>query len=100
MNKRVKTMELAMMVAVAANAQIGNVLKNVIGNAASGTSTQTDTNSAASTALSGVGDIIKNLIGSKAVTAESLNGTWNYTSPAVAFESSNLLQNAPSAISA
>lgn len=94
MNTRVKAMALAMMVAVAANAQIGNVLKNVIGNAASGTSTQTNANSAASTALSGVGDIIKNLIGTKAVTAESLNGTWNYTSPAVAFESSNLLQNA------
>lgn len=43
--------------------------------------------------LSGLGDFVAGLLGKDQVSKNSLIGTWNYTRPAVVFESENMLTN-------
>ena len=43
--------------------------------------------------LSGLGDFVAGLLGTDKVNQKSLIGTWNYTRPAVVFESENMLTN-------
>ena len=67
-----------------ANAQLGNILKNVAGTAvskATGNSTAGDVAS----------ELIGNLLGTSKVSEKSLVGTWTYSQPCVAFESENVL---------
>jgi len=67
-----------------ANAQLGNILKNVAGTAvskATGNSTAGDVAS----------ELIGNLLGTSKVSEKSLLGTWTYSQPCVAFESENVL---------
>ena len=76
----------------AASAQLDNLLKNVLeGN--KGTETQQ-----AETEGKGKGNVLgsvfQNLIGTAKVKSSSLKGEWTYESPAVVFESSNLLKKA------
>ena len=43
--------------------------------------------------LSGLGNFVAGLLGTDKVNQKSLIGTWNYTRPAVVFESENMLTN-------
>ncbi|MCD8317625.1 MAG: DUF4923 family protein [Paraprevotella sp.] len=76
---------------VNAQAQLGNLLKNVLGGSGSSTTTEQSGSSSTGSALSSV---FQNLIGTAKVANSSLKGSWNYESPAVVFESSNLLKKA------
>ena len=80
----------AMLFTTTASAQLGNLLKNVLGGNKTTESTQTDSSQTGSI----IGSIFQNLIGMSAVESESLKGNWTYESPAVVFESSNLLNKA------
>ena len=82
---------LGLLFTVNAQAQLGNLLKNVLGggNASTGqTETTTENN------VGGLVSLFQNLIGKDKVDNSSLKGEWVYESPAVAFESSNLLNKA------
>lgn len=46
-----------------------------------------------SSALGGLGDFLNNILANDSFDLASLTGTWNYSSPAVTFESSNVLQS-------
>ena len=73
-----------------ASAQLGNLLKNVLG-ANKGTETQqTETEEKGNV----LGSIFQNLIGTAKVENSSLKGDWTYESPAVVFESQNFLNKA------
>lgn len=76
--------------AVNSQAQLGNLLKNVIG----GNASQTEQSSV----TGGITSILQNLVGTTAVSSSSLKGTWIYESPAVVFESSDLLKKAGGAL--
>lgn len=69
-----------------ANAQLGDLLKNVASGAASSAATT-------ATGSSAVGDIVANLLGTATVNENTLVGTWIYSQPAVVFESEDVLKN-------
>lgn len=69
-----------------ANAQLGDLLKNVATSAASSAAT-------AATGSSTVGNIVANLLGTATVNENTLVGTWTYSQPAVVFESEEVLKN-------
>ena len=69
-----------------ANAQLGDLLKNVATSAASSAAT-------AATGSSTVGNIVANLLGTATVNENTLVGTWIYSQPAVVFESEEVLKN-------
>ncbi len=87
MNLKAILMCAGLFFAVNSQAQLGNLLKGALG----GNSSQTEQTS---TTAGGITSILKNLIGTADVNSSSLNGTWVYESPAVVFESSNLLKKA------
>ena len=77
-----------------ANAQLGDLLKNVATSAASSAAT-------AATGSSTVGNIVANLLGMATVNENTIVGTWTYSQPAVVFESEEVLKNiASTAVSA
>ena len=82
---------LGLLFTVNAQAQLGNLLKNVLGggNASTGQTETTTENK-----VGGLVSLFQNLIGKDKVDNSSLKGEWVYESPAVAFESSNLLNKA------
>ena len=69
-----------------ANAQLGDLLKNVATSAASSAAT-------AATGSSTVGNIVANLLGTATVNENTLVGTWTYSQTAVVFESEEVLKN-------
>ena len=73
-----------------ASAQLGNLLKNVLGGNKGTETQQTETEEKGNV----LGSIFQNLIGTAKVENSSLKGDWTYESPAVVFESSNLLKKA------
>lgn len=81
---------LCMVFSMNAQAQLGNLLKNVLGGGSSATETETTTTGS----IGGLVSIFQNLIGKDNVDNSSLKGEWVYESPAVVFESSNLLNKA------
>lgn len=76
---------------------VGNILKNAATALSSGNSNNAQSGSTAQNIVSG---LLDGLIGTGTVKPETLAGTWNYEKPAVAFESSNLLKKAGSAVMA
>lgn len=78
---------LGLAFAVNSHAQLGDILRSVAGGAA----TQSEQSGSAG---QGITAVLQNLIGTATVSSSSLNGTWVYESPAVVFESSNLLKKA------
>ena len=80
---RVAFVALGMMFCGNANAQLGDLLKNVAGEAINkATGNSTVGNVAA--------DLVGNLLGTAEVTEKTLVGTWSYSQPCVAFESENV----------
>ena len=73
-----------------ASAQLGNLLKNVLGGNKGTETQQTETEEKGNV----LGSIFQNLFGTAKVENSSLKGDWTYESPAVVFESSNLLKKA------
>lgn len=71
-----------------------------------GSATQTDsTSTSTGTGSSGLGDLISGVagalgLGNQTASIEKLTGTWNYSSPAVAFQSDNFLMKAGGAAAA
>lgn len=78
---------LSMAFSLNSHAQLTDILKSV----ASGAAAQ---NSQTTTAGEGIKSVLQNLIGTTTLNASSVKGTWTYESPAVVFESSNLLKKA------
>ena len=73
-------------------------LKNVGSSSSTSTSTSTssssqDTSTGLSSLLGTLGQTIQNATASTSFSLDDLVGTWNYSSPAVSFASSNALQN-------
>lgn len=68
---------------------LGSILNNVVGNATNAANSKTGTN-----AGSILGNIISSVTGSATTTQANLIGAWAYASPAVQFESKNLLTQA------
>ena len=88
---RVAFMALGMMLCGNANAQLGDLLKNVAGEAINkATGNSTVGNVAA--------DLVGNLLGTAEVTEKTLVGTWSYSQPCVAFESENVLATLGSSV--
>ena len=88
---RVAFMALGMMLCGNANAQLGDLLKNVAGEAINkATGNSTVGNVAA--------DLVGNLLGTAEVTEKTLVGTWSYSQPCVAFESENVLASLGSSV--
>ena len=88
---RVAFMALGMMLCSNANAQLGDLLKNVAGEAINkATGNSTVGNVAA--------DLVGNLLGTAEVTEKTLVGTWSYSQPCVAFESENVLATLGSSV--
>lgn len=84
-------MALGMMLCGNANAQLGDLLKNVAGEAINkATGNSTVGNVAA--------DLVGNLLGTAEVTEKTLVGTWSYSQPCVAFESENVLATLGSSV--
>lgn len=81
---------LMLFMSISSNAQISGLLNNVLGK----TKTQTENTQSNSTLGNTISSVFQNLIGTASLTNKSLSGTWEYESPAVVFESSNLLQKA------
>ena len=82
---------LGMMLCSNANAQLGDLLKNVAGEAVNkATGNSTVGNVAA--------DLIGNLLGTAEVTEKTMVGTWSYSQPCVAFESENVLATLGSSV--
>ena len=79
---------LFMVFSMNAQAQLGNLLKGVLGGGNSAGQTETEQKAG------GLVSLFQNLIGTASVDNSSLKGEWVYESPAVAFESSNLLNKA------
>lgn len=82
---------LSLLFTVNAQAQLGNLLKNVLG---SGTANSEQAETTTENKVGGLVSLFQNLIGKDKVDNSSLKGEWIYESPAVAFESSNLLNKA------
>ena len=82
---------LSLLFTVNAQAQLGNLLKNVLGG---GTANSEQTETTTENKVGGLVSLFQNLIGKDKVDKSSLKGEWIYESPAVAFESSNLLNKA------
>ena len=85
MKKNIIRMAFAFMMAmmpVCMNAQLTNILKKA-----------KEAVSTASPTAGTVVDAIGNVLGTKKVSAKSLEGTWVYSQPCVAFESENALSN-------
>lgn len=78
---------LGLVFTVNSRAQLTNILKNVADGAAA-LSGQNGKDG------KGVASVLQNIVGTAAVKNSSLKGTWAYESPAVVFESSNLLKKA------
>lgn len=78
---------LALAFSATSQAQLGDVLKNVLGGGSS-------SDSQASAVGNGIASVLQNLIGTAALSNASLKGTWVYDTPAVVFESENLLKKA------
>lgn len=88
---RVAFVALGMMLCGNANAQLGDLLKNVAGEAVNkATGNSTVGNVAA--------DLVGNLLGTAEVTEKTLVGTWSYSQPCVAFESENVLATLGSSV--
>lgn len=71
-------------------------IKDLLKNAASGSSSSDSNNSTAS----GIGNLLGNLLSSGDIDINEMTGTWNYTAPAVSFQSENLLEKAGGAAAA
>lgn len=56
--------------------------------------TQNSSNTSTSNLLGGLGDLVSGLLGKGTVNSNSLVGTWNYSQPAIVFESEDFLTNA------
>lgn len=82
---------LSLLFTVNAQAQLGNLLKNVLGG---GTANSEQAETTTENKVGGLVSLFQNLIGKDKVDNSSLKGEWIYESPAVAFESSNLLNKA------
>ena len=82
---------LFMVFSMNAQAQLGNLLKGVLGG---GSQTTTQSETTTGEKVGGLVSLFQNLIGKDKVDNSSLKGNWFYESPAVAFESSNLLNKA------
>ena len=82
---------LSLLFTVNAQAQLGNLLKNVLGG---GTANSEQTETTTENKVGGLVSLFQNLIGKDKVDNSGLKGEWVYESPAVAFESSNLLNKA------
>ena len=82
---------LSLLFTVNAQAQLGNLLKNGLG---SGTANSEQAETTTENKVGGLVSLFQNLIGKDKVDNSSLKGEWIYESPAVAFESSNLLNKA------
>lgn len=91
MNLKLILVGLCMAFSVNAQAQLGNLLKNVLGG---GNSSEQQTEASTAEKVGGLVSIFQNLIGKDKVDNASLKGEWVYESPAVVFESSNLLNKA------
>lgn len=88
------------------SAVANNLLTNALTNTITGATTPTTEATAPTTETAlttsttsdlltdGLSGLFKNLLGTKSLSASSVKGTWTYESPAVVFESSNLLQQA------
>lgn len=79
---------LCMVFSMNAQAQLGNLLKGVLGGSNSTEQSETEQK------VGGLVSLFQNLIGTASVDNSSLKGEWVYESPAVVFESSNLLNKA------
>ena len=91
MSLRLLLLGVGMLFSMSADAQITNLLKNVLGNTKTETSSDDTTSE---TQSGGIVSLFKNLIGTAKVDGSSLKGNWSYESPAVVFESENLLKKA------
>ncbi len=69
---------------VAANAQLGNVLKNTAGSLLGNSNL-------GNVAGDVVGDIVSNLLGTNKLTEDNLVGTWTYSEPCAVMESEDVL---------
>ncbi len=75
--------------ATPAQAQLGNLLNQVVG-AATSSNSNDDGNNGSNL----IGNLIASVTGNLTTTQENLIGTWSYNSPCVQFESENALSNA------
>ena len=91
MSLKLLLLGVGMLFSMSADAQITNLLKNVLGNTKTETSSDDTTSE---TQSGGIVSLFKNLIGTAKVDGSSLKGNWSYESPAVVFESENLLKKA------
>lgn len=91
MSLKLLLLGVGMLFSMSADAQITNLLKNVLGNTKTETSSDDTTSE---TQSGGIVSLFKNLIGTAKVDGSSLKGYWSYESPAVVFESENLLKKA------
>lgn len=82
---------LVSMPPVYANPDITDLLKGALGSAAK---SDNNGNSSTSSALSGLQGLVEGLISNSNLTEADLVGTWQYSKPAVAFKSSDMLKKA------
>lgn len=79
-----------LLLAMATSSMSAQGLLDALKKAASGAASNAVTNATGSSTL---GNIVANLLGTATVTENSIKGTWSYSTPAVVFESSNVLAN-------
>ena len=97
MNKKILKVALAAAVAfcmpTASNAQLGDLIKGAASTAVSKATGNSETGST-------IANVVTSLIGTSKVSESNIIGTWNYESPCIAAESSNVLSKATAAAAA
>lgn len=88
-----KTLTLLVAVVLASMCAISaQNLKDVLGGLAGAATSKTNAESSSSGTLGTIGSLIRNAVAGNGFTVDDLVGTWNYTSPAVSFDSENALK--------
>ena len=88
--KTIYTIVALILCSMSLSAQSFDLKEALKGLASKNDTTNTDKGSAGSA----IGSILGNVLGKSDVTPADLEGTWNYTAPAVTFKSENLLKKA------
>ena len=86
--KTIYTIVALILCSMSLSAQSFDLKEALKGLASKNDTTNTDKGSAGSA----IGSILGNVLGKSDVTPADLEGTWNYTAPAVTFKSENLLR--------
>lgn len=91
----VASLSFSLMACATTSQSTDSPLGNLLGGLSGASGTQTSSQQSSGSGLGSVlGGIVSGLLSNDKVSAESMVGTWKYASPAVCFQSENLLQKA------